>query len=436
MPDQTRVAGLNVAKSKVDAFASRLGTGLARWFKICESRSPEGNGHTAPGEESEFGAARSNSSLAVAPLSVPGATSALLDRLRALRPQLRYGLRVTVAGVAAFVAARSLNFPLHGLWSVLTAIVVSQVSVGGSLRATIEYNVGTLGGALFAVAIGLAVPHATPASQALVLALAVGPMAVAAAMSPSFRVAPFSAVLVLLIGAELGESPILSALTRVLEVAIGGAVAVAVSLLVFPERARALGLDAASEILEKMAELLPRLLAGASRPADPKTVAPAQNALSAAVRSLDALVDETRRERIVSFAHAADPAPLARTLQRILHDFDILGRATDRPFPDPIAGRLEAPLTRFGADAAAFLAGSAAAVKLRAPAPSFAPAAAALEAYEAEIAAIRREGLSRALQTTDLERLFALGFALEQLSRNCADLGRRVEEHATRPTAR
>ena len=363
-------------------------------------------------------------------------TSVVLDRLRAFRPRLRYGLRVTVAGVAAFVAARGLNFPLHGLWAVLTAIVVSQVSVGGSLRATIEYNIGTLGGALYAVAIGLAIPHATPASQALVLALAVGPMAVAAATSPSFRVAPFSAVLVLLIGAELGESPILSALTRVLEVAIGGAVAVVVSLLVFPERAHGLGLDAASKIIERMAELLPRLLAGASRPIDPTNVAPAQNALSAAVTSLDALVDETRRERIVTVVRGADPAPLARTLQRIQHDFDLLGRATDGPFPDSIASRLEPPLIRFGADAAAFLNGAAAALALRAPAPSFAAAAGARDAYEAEIASIRRAGLTRALETADLERLFALGFALERLSRNCADLAQRVEEHAKSAPAR
>jgi uncharacterized membrane protein YccC len=354
----------------------------------------------------------------------------VLARLQALRPHLRYGLRVTVTGVAAFVAARSLNFPLQGLWSVLTAIVVSQVSVGGSLRATIEYNVGTIGGALYATMIGLAIPHATPASQTLVLALAVGPMAVAAAISPSFRVAPFSAVLVLLIGVQLGESPIVSAATRVLEVAIGGAVAVIVSLLVFPERARGLGLDAASGILERMAELLPKLLAGASQPADATTIAPAQNALSAAVRSLDALVDETRRERIVTFTSAADPAPLARTLQRILHDFDILGRATDAPFRAAIAARLEAPLSRFGVDAAAFLKGSAAALRLRAPAPPFAPAAAALDVYEAAIASIRHEGLSRGLETPELERLFALGFALEQLSRNCADLGQRVDEHA------
>ena len=133
---------------------------------------------------------------------------------------------------------------------------------------------------------------------------------------------------------------------------------------------------------------------------------------------------------------ATDPAPLARTLLRILHDFDILGRATGDSLPEPIARRLETPLTRFGEEAAAFLAGSAAALRLRMPAPPLAPAAAALNAYGAEVASIRREGLSRAMETPEVERFFALGFALEQLSRDCADLGQRVEEHARRAPAR
>ena len=53
---------------------------------------------------------------------------------------------------------------------------------------------------------------------------------------------------------------------------------------------------------------------------------------------------------------------------------------------------------------------------------------AALAAYDAEVAAIRSEGLSSALQTPDVERFYALGFALEQLCRDLADLAPRVQE--------
>ncbi len=75
-------------------------------------------------------------------------------------------------------------------------------------------------------------------------------------MRPSFRVSPFSAVLVLLIGGAISEVPVASALTRILEVALGVLVAAVVSVLVFPERARWLGLESAVKNLEHLAEIL------------------------------------------------------------------------------------------------------------------------------------------------------------------------------------
>jgi uncharacterized membrane protein YccC len=195
-------------------------------------------------------------------MEIPALWRFLRDQLRARRAELRFCLRVTAAGLIALALVDAFNFPLHGLWAVLTAIVVTQTSVGGSVRATLEYLVGTLGGAVYAAALGVLIPHATVASQALVLALAVAPLALAAVINPSFRVAPFSAVLVLLIGSAIGESPIGSALTRILEVALGGVVAVAVSVLVLPDRAHRLGRDSAVSILDRMADSLPKILAG------------------------------------------------------------------------------------------------------------------------------------------------------------------------------
>ncbi len=358
-----------------------------------------------------------------------GAVAALFARVRAIDLRWRYGLRVTVAALAAFVVARGLGLPLNGLWAVLTAIVVSQVSVGGSLRATIEYNVGTLGGAIYAVVVGLATPHTTPVWQAIALAVAVGPLAVAAALSPSFRVAPFSAVLVLLIGVQLGESPLISAATRVLEVAIGGAVAVAVSLLVFPERARGLGLDAAARILNQMADLLPSLLGRVARASDGADYRQAQADLGRSVTRFQGLADEAKQERMLSLAHAPDAASLARMLLRIRHDFVMLGRATAERFPEAIAGPLEQPLSRFGEAAAEFLRGCAVSIAGRRPAPAVASAEAALAAYDEAIGGLRRDGLTRAMSTPELERLFGLEFALEQTCRDLADLAPLIDEH-------
>jgi hypothetical protein len=80
---------------------------------------------------------------------------ALREAVNAYRSQVRFSLRMTVAGLIALLVAQSLVLPLHGLWVVLTAVVVTQMSVGGSLRATIEYIIGTLGGAVYAAVIGV-----------------------------------------------------------------------------------------------------------------------------------------------------------------------------------------------------------------------------------------------------------------------------------------
>src|SRR5258705_10262896 len=131
--------------------------------------------------------------------------------------QLRLGLRVTVAVLAAFVVAQFLTVPLGGLWAVLTALIVTQMSVGGSLKATIEYSVGTLGGAVYAGAIAALIPHDNELSLLAVLALAIAPLALLAAVNPNFRAAPFTAVLVVLGATIVHSDPIGSAFYRVFE---------------------------------------------------------------------------------------------------------------------------------------------------------------------------------------------------------------------------
>ena len=84
-------------------------------------------------------------------------------RLSLYRAQLRFCLRMTAAALLAFALAQIWNIPLNGLWSVLTAVVVTQMSVGGSLHATTEYVLGTIGGAIYAATIGVLIPHTTTA---------------------------------------------------------------------------------------------------------------------------------------------------------------------------------------------------------------------------------------------------------------------------------
>jgi uncharacterized membrane protein YccC len=350
--------------------------------------------------------------------------------LRPSRTQLRLGLRVAVAALTAFVLAQFLTVPLAGLWAVLTAVIVTQMSVGGSLKAIIEYSVGTLGGAVYAAALAVAVPHHDEITLLMVLALAVGPMALLAAINPHFRVAPFTAVIVVLGSTTTHIGPIGSALYRVAEVALGAAAGLVVSLLVLPARAHVLTADAAARMLDLLAQALPDLFAGFTRPLDTEEVRAIQGDIGAAFVRVDALAAEARRERMTYLAAEPDPGPLQRTLLRLRHDLVMVGRAAAVPLPERFKERLGAPLAAFAQAAAGYLRASAAALKAQDQPPALAAVEAALDAYGEAIAAVRREHLTQDLPIEAVERIFALGFALEQLRQNFRDLARCLTEFA------
>jgi hypothetical protein len=356
----------------------------------------------------------------------------LLDLWATARPRLRFAVRATVVALLAFVLASFSNLPLHGIWAVLTAIVVTQMSAGGSVRASAEYMVGTLAGAIYAGALGVLIPHESLVATAGVLALAIAPLAFASAAHPSFRAAPFSAVLVLLIAGQLGEGTVQSGLLRIAEVALGAAIAVAVSFLVFPARAHSLARESSARTLREMARVLPQLLRGCVHRIDPAEITRVQDALGAAVSNLQTIAADATSERFFRWSGEPDEGPLSRTLLRIRHDFVIIGRSALTPLPAPLSRRLAPRLTRAGSCASDFLLGCATALALRAPPPPLDDVEAALGAFATEFETARLEGVTLRLGAAEAEQVFAIGFALEQLHGDLRDLDRCVREHARR----
>jgi uncharacterized membrane protein YccC len=357
-------------------------------------------------------------------------TAASLGKQRA---RLLFCLRVTVAAAMSFALAQLFALPFHGLWAVLTAVVVMQMSVGGSLRATSDYVVGTLCGAAYASGLGLLFPHADTLTLTVALVLAVAPLAFVSTLNPMFRVAPFTAVMVFLIANQFGENPIESGFYRLLEVALGGGIAVAVSMWMFPERAHGLGADATVRILEQLTQALRRLFGGFTHKLDGADIKCIQDETGRAVAALQDIVSEAERERLVAFVAVPNPGPLSRTLLRLRHDLVIIGRAAAEPLPDVLARRLEAPLRRVVAACGGYLDGTARALAARVPPPPLASIETAFDDYASSIAALRREGFTRSLSDGELERLFALSFVLDQLRQHFADLGRCVKEWSQRP---
>ena len=160
--------------------------------------------------------------------------------------ELRLSVRVTVSAVLTLVIGQWLNVPLV-LWSVLTAVIVTQSSVGRSVKATIDYFIGTLGGAIYAGAVAALIPHDGELALLGVLALAVAPLVLLAAINSSFNVAPFTAIIVVLAPAITHSTPIESAFYRLMEVGLGAVIGLLVSLTVFPARAHELAIEARIE---------------------------------------------------------------------------------------------------------------------------------------------------------------------------------------------
>jgi uncharacterized membrane protein YccC len=351
-------------------------------------------------------------------------------RVRDHRAQLRAGLRVTAAAVASFLLAQLLNIPLGGLWAVLTSVVVTQMSLGGSMKATIEYLVGTLGGAVYGGAIATLVPHPNEIALLAVLGLAVAPLAFLAANNPSFRVAPFTAVIVLLGSSATHEGPLVSAVYRVTEVGLGCVTALVVSLLVLPAHAYRLTVEAAAEMLDLIGRALPDLFAGFTQACDATTMHRAQQRIGSALARVTAVGAGLKSEPMARFAAQPDAGPLLRTLLRLRHDLVMIGRAAAAPLPEPVRTRLAPALAQVVEAAADHLRASGSALIARRGPPPTGALEEAFDRHDADLAALRREGSTRDLSVDAVERLFALGFALDQLRRNFADLDRCVGEFA------
>jgi uncharacterized membrane protein YccC len=358
---------------------------------------------------------------------------ALLKRLALMvwsrKVELGLGVRVTVAAMSALATATALGLKLP-LWAVLTSIIVTQMSVGRSLKATRDYLVGTIGGAIYGGAVAILIPHSGEGALLAVLVLAVAPLAFIAAINPSLNVATVTAIIVLLLPLMNHGTPLESAIDRVLEVTVGAVIGLLVSFLVLPSRAHSQIRASAANALDLIAAALGELLAALTRGRDNDALHKLQDGIGAALVNLNGLGAEAERERAAHLSNGPDTGPLLRTVLRLRHDLVIIGRATVVPLPSELQKRLAGPLARVSEAMAAYLRAMAVALRGGAGAPAIWPLQVALQAYAGEVAALRRAGLTRGLPGDVAECFFALGFSLEQMRLNLKDLERCVSEWA------
>jgi hypothetical protein len=352
----------------------------------------------------------------------------MLGMFGARKIQLALAVRIAVAAVAAYVVAVALHLMLP-LWAVLTSLIVSQMSVGRSLKATRDYMLGTIGGAIYGGAIAVLIPHSGEGGLLALLVLAVTPLAFIAAINPSLNSATVTAVIVLLVPTmHQGANPLDSAFDRVLEVTVGALTGLLVSFVVLPSRAVSQIRVNAAALLELLAAAFAELLAGLTRGLDNDALHRIQDGIGAAVTGLHSTGAEAERERSAHLSSGPDTGPLLRTILRLRHDVVMIGRASGVPLPANVQVRLARPLSDVSKAIVGFMRAVAASLRSGGGKVDIQSVDAALQAYAAEVAAVRSAGLIRGLPGDAAERFFALGFSLEQMRQNLNDLDRCHDE--------
>lgn len=346
--------------------------------------------------------------------------------LRGHPAEWRHALRVAIAVAAAFAVIRLAGLP-QGWWAVITALLVVQTSVGGSLKAALDRLWGTLAGAIYGALVAIAIPHTSDVGLGIAIVVAVLPLAWLAAVNPAFRVAPVTALIVLLPIYGHAGNPLVSAASRVFEIVIGSIVALVVTFAVLPARAHTQLRDKAARVIALNANLFDALIDGLLSDGGRQGVQPMHASIRAALKQAEAAAEEAARERRMRVSDERDPEPMVRTLYRVRHDLVMVGRAAARALPAKLRPLLEAALGDVRRDTGVALRGLSVALSAQTVPPQ-------LEEFQASIKAfsLRIEDAGGMTTHDEEGRLFTLRFALEQLADDIRDLASRAAEMAVR----
>ena len=165
-------------------------------------------------------------------------------------PDWRHGTRLSIAVVIAFTVSIAFGLP-ENFWAVMSALIVVRPTAGSTLGAGWDRVRGTLGGTVIGLA-GVWLHHVGVGSQLGMLGI-IAIVAFLSAVVPALRAAPISALIILTSGGIAGHSALDVAGLRAIEIAIGVATGVAVSLVAFTTHARERFADACAFRLRETA---------------------------------------------------------------------------------------------------------------------------------------------------------------------------------------
>lgn len=253
-------------------------------------------------------------------MKLPGIRALWSATLKMTRTHGRLVARLLIGALGSYLIAQWCGLA-QSFWSVITALVVIQASVGGTLNAGIDRIVGTVVGAITGAVVGLLHPLGVP--DGLVLLFALTPLAFVAAVRPAYRIAPITAVIVLLGGTEFHPFW-LGAAYRIAEIFLGTVVGVVVSLIVLPSHAHESIRRNCARALGPLADLLEVFLTQRGNFRQDR-VNLLNDQVRSAITQAEKMVQESRRE---PGARNLGSGVELRALRRIHSDVVFVGRAT------------------------------------------------------------------------------------------------------------
>src|SRR3984957_1219780 len=144
----------------------------------------------------------------------------------------RAAVRMLVAALSAYIVTTVIHLP--GPYSaVITTLIVARPHSGGVLRASFERLAATLLGA--AIACVATFGRLVHAPELLLIALALGPLALIAAHNSAYRTAMIAAIIVLSAPAT-GGAPLHVAVVRLLGVSLGAVIGALAAVTILPSR--------------------------------------------------------------------------------------------------------------------------------------------------------------------------------------------------------
>ena len=199
------------------------------------------------------------------------------------------------AAKTAFAAALcwwlALRFGLHdGYWGSISAIIVMQSNVGATVTASRDRLLGTFIGALFGFAFSLFGAPPWNYILAVILAIVVSGLL---GMRDSARLACVTITIIMLVPSSASRWGL--ALDRVLEVLFGIVMALAVTTLIFPDRARLWLRDGLAQEYLMLGAFFAAILTG-FRGAPSQNLSSLREDLQALLRGNNQLLDAARNE--------------------------------------------------------------------------------------------------------------------------------------------